>query len=65
MAYKGASGNMNSPVGMCSSKKNPLPMPSQVRPECGPGANPDQRKANMLLQRAQRDIDSLRGKSGM
>jgi hypothetical protein len=34
-------------------------------PECGPGMNADQRKANMLLKKAQKQEDSLRGKSGM
>lgn len=55
---------MDSPVGMYSYKENPLPMPRQVKPMCGPGGNPDQRKANELLQKAQMKDDSLRGKSG-
>lgn len=65
MYKSGKGGNMNSPVGMCSYKDNPLPMPSQVKPECGPGGNADQRKANMLLQKAQKESDSMRGMSGM
>lgn len=62
--YKGK-GSMNSPVGMCSYKKNPMSMPRQVKPECGPSANPDQKKANMLLQKAQKSCDSQRGMMGM
>ena len=65
MAQKGYGGKMNNATGMCSYKSNPLPNPSQVRPECGPGMNADQRKANMLLQKAQKECDSLRGMSGM
>ena len=56
---------MNNGVGMYSSKSNPMSQPSRVKPECGPGMNADQRKANMLLQKAQKQQDSLRGMSGM
>lgn len=56
---------MNNGVGMCSTKDNPMPKASQVKTECGPGMNADQRKANKLLQKAQKQQDSLRGKSGM
>ena len=56
---------MNSGRGMYSYDKNPLPQAAQVEPMCGPGGNPDQKKANMLLKKAQRMDDSLRGKSGM
>jgi len=56
---------MDSPRGMYSYNGNPLPMAKQVKPECGPGANPDQKKANKLLQEAMRKDESLRGKSGM
>lgn len=56
---------MDNAVGMCSYKKNPMSAASRVAPMCGPGSNPDQRKANKLLQKAHRDWDSQRGQSGM
>lgn len=59
------SGNMDSPVGMYSSKSNPLPAPRKTSSMCGPGSNPDQTKANRLLQQAYREKESLRGKMGM
>jgi hypothetical protein len=65
---KGSSGGgafMNNGKGMCSYKDNPMSAASRVMPECGPGMNADQRKANMLLKKAQKQEDSLRGKSGM
>jgi hypothetical protein len=68
MAYKGnKSGGkfMDNGVGMCSYKSNPMGPASQVKPMCGPGGNPDQQKANRLLQKAHMEEDSLRGKSGM
>lgn len=67
MAYgkSSNSGSMNSPVGMCSHKSNPMKKAREVAPQCGPGMNADQRKANMLLQKAQKQQDSLRGMSGM
>ena len=70
MAYKekgkGAPGDMlQSGKGLCSYAKNPMKMARQVKPECGPGMNADQKKANMMLQKAQKQEDSLRGMSGM
>ena len=68
MAYdKGKSSGkmMDNGKGMCSYSKNPMPKASQVTPKCGPGMNADQNKANRLLQQAQKQIDSLRGMSGM
>jgi hypothetical protein len=68
MAYgKGKSSGpfMNSPKGLCSYKDNPMKAPARVKPECGPGMNADQKKANKLLQKAHAEKDSLRGKSGM
>lgn len=56
---------MNNGKGMCSYKDNPMPKASEVAPMCGPGMNADQAKANKLLQKAQKQQDSLRGKSGM
>lgn len=56
---------MDNGVGMCSSKGNPMSKARDVKPECGPGMNADQKKANSLLQKAQKQQDSLRGKSGM
>jgi hypothetical protein len=69
MAYKDKSGGggkfMNNARGMCSYKDNPLPKAREVKPQIGPGSNADAKKANMLLQKAQKQQDSLRGKSGM
>jgi hypothetical protein len=69
MAYdKGKSSGgkfMDNGKGMCSYKDNPMPAASRVKAECGPGMNPDQNKANKLLQKAQKSADSLRGMSGM
>lgn len=56
---------MNTPVGMYSSKTNPLPKASEVASKFGPGMNADQSKANRLLQEAHQERSSLRGKSGM
>ena len=56
---------MDSGKGLCSYDKNPMSKATRVKPECGPGANPDQQKANKLLQQAQKKNDSLRGMSGM
>jgi len=57
--------SMNSPKGVYSSKSNPMGAPRQVSVKIGPGGNADQQKANRLLQQAQKQQDSLRGKSGM
>ena len=56
---------MSSPKGVYSYAKNPMKQPSQVKTMTGPGGNADQQKANRLLQKAQKQEDSLRGKSGM
>ena len=56
---------MDSYKGIYSYSKNPMPMANQVSPMCGPGGNPDQQKANRLLQKSHQQNDSLRGKSGM
>lgn len=56
---------MDSGKGMCSYKDNPMKAASRVAPECGPGMNADQKKANKLLQQAQKQVDSQRGMSGM
>ncbi len=65
---KGSNGGgkfMDNGKGMCSYKDNPMGAASRVAPKCGPGMNADQQKANKLLQKAQVQQDSLRGKSGM
>lgn len=65
---KGSAGGgafMDNGKGMCSYKDNPMKPAARVKPECGPGMNPDQRKANKLLQQAHKEKDSLRGMSGM
>lgn len=56
---------MDNGTGVCSYKNNPMSPASRVKPECGPGMNADQSKANKLLQKAHAEKDSLRGKSGM
>lgn len=65
---KGSTGGgkfMDSGKGMCSYKDNPMKPARQTSSMCGPGSNPDQTKANKLLQRAHKEKESLRGKSGM
>jgi len=62
---KGSGASLTSGKGLCSYSKNPMKAANRVAPECGPGMNPDQRKANKLLQEAQRKVDSQRGISGM
>jgi len=56
---------MDSGKGLCSYSKNPMKAARETAPMCGPGGNADQAKANKLLQKAQKSVDSLRGKSGM
>ena len=56
---------MSSPKGIYSYKDNPLPEAKRVKAMTGPGSNEDCQKANKLLQKAQSQQDSLRGKSGM
>lgn len=56
---------MDNAKGVCSYKDNPMSAASRVAPMCGPGMNADQTKANRLLQKAYKENDSLRGKSGM
>lgn len=46
--------------GVYSSKKNPMDMPAMTNTRMGPGSNPDQKKANDLLQKQQKQ-ESLRG----
>lgn len=65
MASVKGKGSMDSGSGLCSYKSNPMKSASRVKSECGPGMNPDQKKANSLLQKAQKQQDSLRGMSGM
>ena len=56
---------MDNGKGLCSYKSNPMKAANRVAPECGPGMNADQKKANKLLQKAQSQVDSQRGMSGM
>jgi hypothetical protein len=56
---------MDSGKGLCSYADGTMSNASRVAPMAGPGLNADQRKANGLLQQAQKKVDSLRGKSGM
>jgi len=64
MSVKGK-GSMTNGVGLCSYKSNPMKKARETSPMCGPGMNADQKKANGLLQKAQKQQDSLRGMSGM
>lgn len=68
MAYSkdgGGSSSMDSPKGLCSYKSNPLKAAKTTSRQCGLGMNPDQKKANKLLQKAHAEKDSYRGMSGM
>ncbi len=70
MAYDKGKGNgggkfMDNGKGMCAYKDGTMSAANRVKPECGPGMNPDQKKANMLLQEAMKKVNSLRGQSGM
>lgn len=65
MSNGGKKGLLQNGKGMCSYKDNPMSAATRVKAECGPGMNPDQKKANKLLQKAQSSSDSLRGMSGM
>ncbi len=56
---------MNNAKGMCSTKDNPMKAARETAPMCGPGMNADQKKANKLLQKAQKQQDSLRGQGVM
>lgn len=56
---------MDTATGMCSYKSNPMKAATRTKPECGPGMNSDQKKANSLLQQQQKKGESLRGMSGM
>ena len=56
---------MDNGRGMCSYKDGTMSAAKRVKAECGPGMNADQKKANGLLQQAQKKVDSLRGMSGM
>jgi len=56
---------MDNAKGMCAYKDGTMSAARRVKPECGPGMNADQKKANGLLQQAQKKVDSLRGVSGM
>lgn len=56
---------MNNGKGLCSYKDGTMSNARRVKAEAGPGMNADQRKANGLLQKAQKQVDSLRGMSGM
>ena len=62
--YMGKGKMLNSPVGVCSYKKNPMKQAAQVPNQFGPGGNADQAKANRLLQQAHAKEESLRGKAG-
>lgn len=65
MSYKSKGKMMDTPKGEYSYSDNPLPSARRVSSECGPGSNPDQQKANKMLQKTHSMDESLRGKSGM
>ena len=56
---------MDSGVGLCAYKSNPMKQPNRMAYGTGPGMNADQRKADKLLKKAWAEKESLRGKSGM
>ena len=56
---------MDNGRGMASYKDGTMSNAKRVSRECGPGMNPDQKKANRLLHEAHNRHDSLRGLSGM
>lgn len=56
---------MSKAKGIYSYSKNPMSQPSRTSSTFGPGSNPDQKKANKLLQQAHMEKESIRGKSGM
>jgi len=57
--------SMTSPKGIYSTKDNPMSQPSRTSSVCGPSSNKDAMKANRLMQKAHKEKESLRGKSGM
>lgn len=65
-SMKGGGGGkfMDNGKGMCAYKDNPMVAARETKPMCGPGMNADQQKANRLLQKAQSEVDSLRGAAG-
>ncbi len=65
MKGNGGGAFMNNGKGMCAYPDNPMSAASRVAPMCGPGLNPDQSKANRLLQECHKERESLRGKNGM
>ena len=54
----------SSPRGMYSKRDNTLPKARKVPTQVGPCSNADAQKANRLLQKAQKQQDSLRGTGG-
>ena len=62
---KQGKGSLSSPRGMYAYKSNPMPQPSRVSSQCGPGSNPAQSKVNTLLKQQHAQKESLRGQSGM
>jgi len=56
---------MDNPRGMYSYKGNPMAPAKEVKPRCGPGGNPDQVKANKMMQAQQKKNEYTRGMSGM
>jgi hypothetical protein len=61
----GGSKFMDNGKGLCSYSSNPMKAASRTSSQAGPGSNPDQKKANGLLQKAHAKNESLRGVSGM
>jgi hypothetical protein len=56
--------SMTSGKGMCSYKDGTMSEAKRTSSECGPGLNPDQKKANKLLKGAFNTKESLRGQTG-
>ena len=57
--------SMTSPVGLNSSKGNPVSKPNTLSSQVGPGSNPDQAKVNKLMHKVHAEKESLRGKSSV
>lgn len=55
---------MTSPVGMFSTKTNPVGAPKMTSQGVSSGSNPDRNKVSKMQKQAYNEKESLRGKSG-
>jgi hypothetical protein len=56
--------SMTSGKGMASYPDGTMSKANRTSSECGPGSNPDMKKANGLLKKAFNSKESLRGQTG-